>query len=93
MRAVFKVVLVVVAGFSLLLVLLAGVFGAALSVLWSAITGRKPRVIARVTQFNQAATHPLSRHGESDVVDVQSREVGGPEGDGPVSNSTQKALN
>ena len=92
MRAVFKVVLVVVAGFSLLLVLLAGVFGAALSVLWSAITGRKPRVIARVTQFNQTASHPQSRNGEADVVDVQAREVGGPEGDSPVSTSAQKAL-
>ena len=93
MRAVFKVVLVVVAGFSLLLVLLAGVFGAALSVLWSAITGRKPRVIARVTQFNQTASHPQSRNAEADVVDVQAREVGGPEADGPASSAAQKALN
>ena len=102
MRAVFKLVLVVVAGISLGFVLLIALLGAALAFLWFVITGRKPALAARVTQFKQASgawgqqagrsptqqTNPA----EADVVDVYAREIGGAANEDPMESPSQKAL-
>lgn len=102
MRAVFKLALVLVAGFSLVIILLAAVFGAALALLLSVISGRKPKLMARVTRFkqtagewNQYAGSPSAQQPASaslDVVDVEAREVSNLPADSANDSTSQKVL-
>jgi hypothetical protein len=85
LRTVIKLAFLVFTALFVLTVLVIGLTAALLTVLWSLVTGRKPALFTNFTRFRQAAqpfapgawARPAEHasSADSDVVDVQAREV------------------
>lgn len=85
LRTVIKLAFLVFTALCVLTVLAIGLTAALVTVLWSLVTGRKPALVTNFTRFRQTAqsfapgkwarstTH--SHSADTDVVDVQAREV------------------
>ena len=85
LRTVIKLAFLAFTVLFVLTVLAIGITVALLTVLWSLLTGRKPALVANFTRFRQAA-QPFApgawsrqaahdKAADTDVVDVQAREV------------------